>query len=299
LCLLSLVTFRQDSSAAANTTKTFSTPQAAANALIDAAEKFDVPALEQIFGPGGNEIIHTGEPARDQEIAKQFAEQARKKMQVSVDPKTKRRAFISVGDEDWPFPVPIVKLGTTWSFDTKAGLNELLLRRIGRNELDAIEICRGFVEAQQEYAEKKHGDSHVNEYAQKIISTTGKQDSLAWQNPDGTWDGPIGENVARAIERGYSAGKEQPYHGYFFRVLKGQGPDAPLGKMDYVLNGAMIGGFALIASPAQYRVTGVMTFMVSNYGVVYQKDLGPNTLEVAKKIDLFNPDKSWTPVAEE
>jgi Protein of unknown function (DUF2950) len=298
LCLLSLVTFRQDSSAAANTTKTFSTPQAAANALIDAAEKFDVPALEQIFGPGGNEIIHTGEPARDQEIAKQFAKHARQKMQVSVDSKTKRRAFISVGDDDWPFPVPIVKLGTAWSFDTKAGLNEIFLRRIGRNELDAIEICRGFVEAQQEYAEKKHGDPQVNQYAQKIISTPGQQDGLAWQNPDGTWDGPIGENVARAIERGYTTGTEQPYHGYYFRVLKGQGPDAPLGQMDYVVNGAMIGGFALIASPAQYRVTGVMTFMVSNYGVVYQKDLGPNTLEVAKKIDFFNPDKSWTRVAE-
>jgi Protein of unknown function (DUF2950) len=298
LCLLSLVTFRQDSSAAATTAKTFSTPQAAANALIDAAEKFDVPVLEQIFGPGGNEIIHTGEPARDQEIAKQFAEQARKKMQVSVDPKTKRRAFISVGNDDWPFPVPIVKSGTTWSFDTKAGLNEILLRRIGRNELDAIEICHGFVEAQQEYAEKKHGDSHVNQYAQKIISTPGKQDGLAWQNPDGTWDGPIGENVARAIERGYSTGTEQPYHGYYFRVLTGQGPDAHLGQMNYVVNGAMIGGFALVAFPAQYRVTGVMTFMVNNEGVVYQKDLGPGTLETAKKIDLFNPDKSWSPVAE-
>ena len=121
---------------------------------------------------------------------------------------------------------------------------------------------------------------------------------LAWQNPDGTWDGPIGENVARAIERGYSTGTGQPYHGYYFRVLKGQGPDAPLGQMDYVVKGAMISGFALIAFPAQYRVTGVMTFMVSNYGVVYQKDLGPNTLEVAKKIELFNPDKSWYPVGE-
>jgi Protein of unknown function (DUF2950) len=292
-CLVSLGICREGSAAPAP--RTFSTPQEAADALIDAAEKFDVPALEEIFGPGGKDIIHTGEPARDQEIAKQFAEQARKKMDVSVDPKTKRRAFISVGSDEWPFPVPIVKVGTTWSFDSKAGLNEILLRRIGRNELDAIEICRGFVEAQDEYAEKKHGDSHVNEYAQKIISTPGKQDGLAWQNPDGTWDGPIGENVARAIERGYSS-RTEPYHGYFFRVLKGQGPDAPLGQMDYVVNGAMIGGFALIAVPAEYRVTGVMTFIVSNDGVVYQKDLGPNTLEVARKIDRFNPDKSWSPV---
>jgi hypothetical protein len=297
-CLLPLGICREGSAAPATTPRTFSTPQAAADALIDAAEKFDVAALEEIFGPDGKDIIHTGEPARDQEIARQFAEQAREKMDVSVDPKTKRRAFISVGSDEWPFPVPIVKAGSTWSFDSKAGLNEILLRRIGRNELDAIEICRGFVEAQEEYAEKKHGDAHVNQYAQKIISMPGKQDGLAWQNPDGTWDGPIGENVARAIERGYSS-RTEPYHGYFFRVLKGQGPDAPLGQMDYVVNGAMIGGFALIAVPAEYQVTGVMTFIVSNDGVVYQKDLGPNTLEVAKKIDRFNPDKSWSPVVEQ
>jgi len=298
LCVLSLVVYSQEGTAAANKPRTFSTPEEAANALIDAAEQFDVPALEQIFGPDGNDIIHTGEPARDQEVAKEFAQQARTRMQVTVNPKTKGRAFISVGNDEWPFPIPIVKTGTTWSFDTKAGLNEILLRRIGRNELDAIEISRGFVEAQHEYAETKHDGSRVNQYAQKIISSPGKQNGLAWQNPDGKWDGPIGENVARAIERGYATGKEQPYHGYLFRVLKGQGPDAPLGQLDYVVNGAMIGGFALIAVPAEYRVTGVMTFMVSNDGVVYQKDLGPNTLDLAKKIDRFNPDKSWTPVVE-
>ena len=281
--------------AASTAPKTFATPQAAADALIDAAEKFDVPALEQIFGPGGKEIIHSGEPARDRERAKQFAEQARTKMDVSFDNPSKTRATLSVGSEDWPFPVPIVKTENSWAFDSKAGLNEILARRIGRNELDAIEISRGFVEAQDEYALTKHGDSQVNQYAQRIISTPGKQDGLAWQNPDGTWGGPIGENVARAIERGYS-NRNEPYHGYFFKVLKGQGPDAPLGEMNYVVNGAMIGGFALIAAPAQYRVTGVKTFMVSNDGVVYEKDLGPNTLEIAKKIDRFNPDKSWSPV---
>jgi hypothetical protein len=219
------------------------------------------------------------------------------KMGVSLDPKSKRRAFISVGNDDWPFPVPIVKTGTVWSFDSKAGLNEILLRRIGRNELDAIEISHGFVEAQNEYVLTKHEGSHVNQYAQKIISTPGKQDGLAWQNPDGTWGGPIGENVARAIEHGYST-KAQPYHGYFFKVLKGQGPDAPLGQMDYVVNGAMIGGFALIAFPAEYGVTGVKTFMVSNDGVVYEKDFGPKTVEIARKIDRFNPDKTWSPVEE-
>jgi Protein of unknown function (DUF2950) len=298
LCLLTLGMCMQGSSAAVTTPSTFPTPQAAADALIVAAERFDVPALEQIFGPGGKEIIHSGEPARDREIAKQFADQARMKMDLSIDPKTKTRAFLLVGNDNWPFPVPLVKSGTTWSFDSKAGVNEIVRRRIGRNELDAIQIAHGFVEAQDEYTQTKHGNPPVNQYAQKIISTPGKQDGLAWQNPDGTWGGPVGENVAHAIERGYSS-KKEPYHGYYFKVLKGQGPDAPLGQMDYVVNGAMIGGFALIAFPAQYKVTGVKTFMVSNDGVVYEKDLGPNTVELAQKIDRFNPDKTWNPVAEE
>jgi hypothetical protein len=299
-CLLTLSLTLGGSAAPAAAPKAFPSPQAAADALIVAAEKYDVAALEAIFGTGGKEIIHTGEPARDQEIAKQFAAEARKKMEVSVDPKTKRRAFIEIGDDAWPFPVPIVKTGKNWAFDPKAGLQEILVRRIGRNELDAIEISRGYVEAQHEYAMTRHAGSLVNQYAQKIISTPGKQDGLAWQNPDGTWGGPVGENVARAIERGYSAEKgPQPYHGYFFKVLKGQGPDAPLGELDYVVNGAMIGGFALIAFPAEYAVTGVKTFMVSNDGVVYEKDLGPKTLELARKIERFNPDKSWSPILEE
>ena len=298
LCLLTLGMCMQGSSAAVTTPSTFPIPKAAADALIVAAEKFDVPALEQIFGPGGKEIFNSGEPARDREIAKQFADQARMKMDLSIDPKTKTRAFLLVGNDNWPFPVPLVKSGTTWSFDSKAGVNEIVRRRVGRNELDAIQIAHGFVEAQDEYTQTKHGDPPVNQYAQKIISTPGKQDGLAWQNPDGTWGGPVGENVARAIERGYSS-KKEPYHGYYFKVLKGQGPDAPLGQLDYVVNGAMIGGFALIAFPAQYKVTGVKTFMVSNDGVVYEKDLGPNTVERAQKIDRFNPDKTWNPVAEE
>ncbi|MCI0443307.1 DUF2950 domain-containing protein, partial [bacterium] len=157
-----------------------------------------------------------------------------------------------------------------------------------------IEICRGFVEAQEEYAEQKHDGSTVNQYAQRIISSAGKQDGLAWKNPDGTWGGPVGDNAAEAIEKGY--GKGQSYHGYYFKVLKGQGPAAPLGEMDYVVEGAMIGGFALLAAPAEYSVTGVKTFMVSNDGVVYEKDLGPKTLDEFKKIEKFNPDESWSPL---
>jgi len=275
--------------------RTFASAQDAANALIEAAEKFDQAALTEILGPDSYDIIHSGEPARDREVAQKFAEQARIKINVSLQPKNPRRAILEIGDDNWPFAVPIVKTGATWAFDSKAGRQELLYRRIGGNELDAIGICRGYVEAQHEYALQKRGTSGQNQYAQRIISTPGTQDGLAWQNSDGTWAGPIGEKVAAAIARGYS-NRSEPYHGYFFKVLKGQGPAAPLGQLDFVVKGAMIGGFALVAFPAQYRVTGVKTFMVSHDGVVYEKDLGPQTLELAQAIELFNPDKSWTPV---
>ncbi len=276
------------------TVKTFDSPQAAVDALLDAADKYDVTALEAIFGPEGDDIIHTGEPARDKKLAADFVAKAREKKEISTDPKAPDHALLTIGAEDWPFPVPIVKTGDKWFFDSKAGLQEILYRRIGGNELDAIQICRGYVEAQDDYAETKHGDNPVAEYAQRIISTPGKQDGLAWKSPDGTWGGPIGENVAHAVEQGYAKGS--PYHGYYFKVLKGQGPAAPLGRMDYVVKGLMIGGFALVAAPAEYRVTGVKTFIVSNDGVVYEKDLGPDTLERFKSMELFNPDPTWHPV---
>ena len=276
----------------------FPTAQEAANALIEAAEKFDQAALTEILGPDSYDILHTGEPARDREVAQKFAEQARIKTNVAFQPKNPRRAVLEIGEEDWPFAVPIVKVGRTWSFDAKAGRQELLYRRIGSNELDAIAISRRYVEAQHEYAMQKRGTSGVNQYAQRIISTPGQQDGLAWQNTDGTWGGPIGEKVAAAIARGYSS-RTEPFHGYYFRVLKGQGPAAPLGELDFVVKDVMIGGFALIAFPAQYRVTGVQTFMVSHDGVVYQKDFGPKTTELASAIDRFNPDKTWTPVLDD
>jgi hypothetical protein len=277
--------------------KAFDTPQQAADALVTAAENFDVGTLEQIFGPGGDDIVLSGEFAQDRKHAADFAAQAREKKSVSVDPKSGNRAFLLVGNEDWPFPVPLVKKGEKWFFDSKAGRQELLYRRIGANELDAIEICHGYVEAQDDYAFRQRTLYDVNQYAQRIISTPGKQDGLAWQNADGTWAGPIGENIARAIEQGYTT-TSQPYHGYFFKILKGQGPAAPLGEMNFVVKGIMIGGFALVAAPAEYDLTGVRTFIVSDDGVVYEKDLGPTTLDEFKKMELFNPDKSWTPVLE-
>jgi Protein of unknown function (DUF2950) len=278
--------------------KTFDTPQQAADALIGAAEKFDVHALEEIFGPNGDDIVLSGEYPQDRQRAADFAAKAHEKKSVSVDPKRASRAFLLVGEEDWPFPVPIVKHGEKWSFDAKAGSQELLNRRIGSNELDAIDICHGYVEAQYEYALKPRENYDVNQYAQHIISTPGKQDGLAWQNPDGNWSGPIGEKIARVIEQGYS-GAAEPYHGYFFKILKGQGPAAPLGEMDYMVKGVMIGGFALIAAPAEYGETGLKTFIVSQDGVVYEKDLGPSTLNDFINMERFNPDRSWKPVLDE
>ena len=275
----------------------FDTPEQAGDALVDAAGKFDVVALTQIFGPGGDDIVFSGEFAQDRKHAADFAAQARQKKTVSVDPKSGARAFLLVGNEDWPFPVPLVKRGEKWFFDSQAGRQELLYRRIGANELDAIEICRGYVEAQHEYAVQQRAINDVNQYAQRIVSTPGKQDGLAWQNADGTWGGPVGENIARAIEQGYTSSSE-PYHGYFFKILKGQGPAAPLGEMDFVVKGVMIGGFALIAAPAEYDVTGVRTFIVSHDGVVYEKDFGAKTLDEFNKMERFNPDRSWTPVPE-
>jgi Protein of unknown function (DUF2950) len=274
--------------------RTFDTAEQAMNALIDAADKFDPAAIEQLFGAAGKDILVTAEPPRDRDIARTFADLAREKKSVSVDPKNKNHAVILVGPEDWPFAVPLVRKNGKWSFDTTAGIEEVTYRRVGSNELDAIEICRGFVEAQEAYALEKHDGAEVNQYAQRIISTPGKHDGLAWQTPDGKWDGPIGENAATALDKGYAVG--HPYHGYYFTVLKGQGPAAPLGEMDYVVEGAMIGGFALVAAPAEYAVTGVKTFMVGNDGVVYEKDFGERTLDEFKKMERFNPDATWTPV---
>jgi Protein of unknown function (DUF2950) len=277
----------------------FDTPQQAAEVLVDAAEKFDVVALAQIFGPNGQDIVFSGEFTQDRKRAADFAAEAHEKKSVSVDPKSGNRAFLLVGNEDWPFPVPLVKTGNKWSFDATAGKQELLYRRIGANELDAIGVCHGYVEAQHDFALRQREGYEVNQYAQRIISTPGKQDGLAWQNADGTWEGPIGEKIARAIEEGYTPSRSEPYHGYFFKILKGQGPAAPLGEIDFVVKGVMIGGFALVAAPAEYSVTGVKTFIVSHDGVVYDKDLGPKTLDQFNKMERFNPDKSWTPVPEE
>jgi hypothetical protein len=270
----------------------FASPKEAANALVQATDQFDVPLLKEILGPDGEALVTSKDTVEDKNRAAAFAAEAKKNLTVSTDSKNPNHATVNVGNEDWPLPIPIVKRGTKWYFDSKAGKQEILARRIGENELNAITICRGFDEAQHEYASEIHDNSGVNQYAQKIISTPGKHDGLAWQNPDGTWGGPVGEGVAKAIAEGYSS-RTQPFHGYYFKVLKGQGPATRLGQLDYVINGAMIGGFGLVAWPAEYRLTGVQTFIVSYDGVVYQKDLGPDTTKIAEAMERYNPDKTW------
>jgi DUF2950 family protein len=297
-CLTLQAASQSKGETAATSQKEFATPQEAVDSLVQAAEAFDVTALKEILGPDSTDLITSEDTVMDKNRATEFAAKAKERNSVEPDPKNPNRVVLSIGNDDFPVPVPIVKSKGKWHFDTKAGRNEILLRRIGNNELDAIDICRGFVEAQKEYAQEKHDDSPVNQYAQKIVSTEGKHDGLAWKNADGTWEGPVGEKVAEAIAQGYSD-KTQPYHGYFFKVLKGQGPAAPLGQMDFVINGTMIGGFAMAAAPAQYRVTGVKTFLVSHDGTVYEKDLGPDTLKIFQGMERFNPDKTWQPTEDE
>ena len=277
--------------------KTFKTPEEAVAALVSAAERFDVEALKEILGPDGIDLVVSDDPVLDRNQSAEFAAQARVKTEVVRDPKQPGVATMITGAEDWPSPIPVVEEGGRWRFDSKAGRQEILYRRIGENELNAIQMCRGYVEAQYEYASQKHDGATVNQYAQRVISTPGRQDGLAWRTPDGLWQGPVGEGAARFIAEGYTE-RYEPFHGYYFKILKGQGPAAPMGQMDFVLNGVMIGGFALVAAPADYAVTGVKTFIVSHTGVVYEKDLGPETLKQFRAMDRYDPDPTWKPVSE-
>jgi len=277
--------------------KKFATPEEASEALIAAASNFDVEALKAILGPDGLDLVVTGDPVLDKNQSTAFATKAGEAHRIIRDAKHPNVVTLSIGSDDWPVPIPIVKSGTQWRLDTKAGWQEILFRRIGNNELDAIEVCHGYVEAQEEYASEKRDGAMVNQYAQRVISTPGRHDGLAWQDPDGSWQGPVGEEIARAIAEGYTEGIE-PYHGYHFKILKAQGAHAPLGRMDFVVNGVMIGGFALVAAPAEYRVTGIKTFIVGINGVVYEKDLGPETKQAFKEMWRFDPDPSWHAVDE-
>jgi hypothetical protein len=204
------------------------------------------------------------------------------------------KAIMVIGPEDFPLPIPLLRKDGMWRFDTAAGRDEILFRRIGKNELDAIQTCLAYVDAQNEYAEKDRIGASSNSYAQRIISQPGKQDGLYWPSAQGEEESPLGEFIAQATRQGYRVGAGRtPYRGYYFKILTKQGPSADGGKIDYVFQGRMIGGFALVAYPAEYRNSGVMTFIVNHAGIVFQKDLGPGTAKLAERMTSFNPDRTW------
>jgi hypothetical protein len=276
--------------------KTFATPEDAAQALIDAAAANDTAAMLQIFGAAGKDIVQSGDAAADKEHHEHFAALAHQKMQVELDG-DKDRATLIVGPDDWPLPVPIVLEKGQWRFHSALGRVEILARRVGRNELTAMDVCRAYVEAQTEYASRDRTGSGSLQYAQKILSAPGKKDGLYWEGePDNLVPKAFGEASAAMLAEGK---RPAPYHGYYFRVLKAQGPDAEGGAMDYVVGAKMVGGFALVAYPAEYGVSGIQTFVINHRGTVYEKDLGPTTGVVARQMMRFNPGKGWKAVTGE
>jgi Protein of unknown function (DUF2950) len=271
--------------------RTFATPRDAIQATIDAAEHNDTAALLQLFGPEGRDIVESGDPAEDKDLRAEFARSAHERLRIEEDSLTPDRVTFTVGEQEWPFPVPVIRRDGKWQLDSASGRIEILARRVGANELNAMEVCRGYAEAQLEYAATARDGDRVLKYAQKIVGTPGKQDGLY---ADGVPDSLVSPAFAGATAANPAAGgKTEPYHGYYFRVLKSQGPDAPGGAFDYVVNGRMIGGFALVAWPAEYGVSGIRTLIINHEGVVYEKDLGAGTAIAVRQMTRFNPDKSW------
>jgi hypothetical protein len=270
--------------------RSFATPQEAAQTLVDAAERNDTVAMLRLFGPEGRDIVESGDTAEDQRSRAEFARRAHEKLEIEIGRLDRNRATIVVGAENWPVPVPLIAKNGQWRFDPAEGRLTILARRIGRNELTAIDVCRAYVEAQIEYAARDRLSSGTLEYAQNINSSPGKKDGLYWEGEPSTLVPKAFADAAAALAE---SKKPVPYHGYRFRILKAQGPDAPGGAADYVVKGRMIGGFALAAFPEEYGVSGVKTFIVNHQGIIYQKDLGPMTSTVARQMTRFNPDKTW------
>ena len=279
--------------------QTFSTPQAAAQALVEAAAQNDTAALLKLLGAGGKDIVQSGDAEDDKAARAEFAVRARAKLQVQPDRDNANHATIFAGDENWPFPVPLIRRKSgQWYFDAAQGRVEVLARRVGRNELAAIDVCRGYVEAQMEYASRDRNAHGTLEYAQQIVASPGQKHVLYYEGePQNLVPKSFADAAAVLLQA--QGKKPVPYHGYFFQILKAQGPDAEGGAMDYVVKGEMIGGFAMVAWPAEYGVSGVKTLIVNHHGVVYEKDLGSQTPALARQMTRFNPDKAWKPVAGE
>jgi hypothetical protein len=293
-----LAGFYQSAFAANAKQKSFKSPEEAVKALVGAVKGNDTKELLAILGPAGKELIFSGDEVADKAGRDRFVK-AYEEMNKLVSENDKK-VILHVGNEEWPYPLPVVKKGENWFFDTKAGKEEILNRRIGRNELNAIQVCLAYVDAQREYILKDRDKDKLPEYAQKFVSDKGQKNGLYWEAQEGEEQSPLGPLTAKAAMEGYvekkPVGKLNPYHGYYYKILKSQGKNAPGGEYDYVVNGKMVGGFALVAYPAEYGDSGVITFIVNQDGVVYEKHLGKDTEKIAAAMKKYDPDKTWRKV---
>lgn len=272
--------------------KTFATPEAGIAALVEAVKTNDQAVLRAILGDHGENLVSSGDAVADAQNRDRFIAAYNDAHKIERNGDTQARLVI--GKDEWPMPIPLLKSNDGWRFDTRQGEQEILDRRIGRNELAAIEVCRAIVDAEREYVAKDRDKNGILEYARKLVSAPGQHDGLYWEPAPGEPPSPLGPLLAAAAEEGYAAkGALSPYHGYFYRILTKQGKDAPGGAYDYIAKGKLIGGFAVVAYPARYGASGIMTFIVNHDGVVYQKDLGKNTAQIASTMTTFNPDPSW------
>jgi hypothetical protein len=273
--------------------ETFTSPQQAVDAFVAADRNSNTAVLAKILGSEGTKLIQSGDPVADRTARRWFA--ASFDMEHTFEYQGADKAILDVGPDDWPLPIPLVREGGLWHFDTKMGEEEILNRRIGRNELNVIDLSRDYVEAQREYAALSIGGKKFSEYAQKIVSTPGKHDGLYWPASRASDESPIGPLVAAAQAEGYAVAqaKPSPYHGYNYRILTHQGKNAPGGAKNYVVNGHMVSGFALLAFPATYGDSGIMTFIVSQDGIVFEKNLGPDTAKIARQMTEYDPDQTW------
>ena len=278
---------------AAVTQASYASPEEAAKALYEAFKVHDAKAIYKVFGPGSDKLIYTGDTVADQEMRERFL--AAYENANRIEREGEAKAILLVGEQEFPVPFPLVKASKGWQFDAKAGAEEIINRRIGENELFAIKSCLAYGDAQQEYAEADRDGDGLIEYAQKFRSSEGKRDGLYWPTKEGEPLSPLGPLAAQVRSEGYSAkgANPVPLHGYYYRILTGQGKDAPGGAYDYLVRGNLIGGYALVAYPARWGASGVMTFICNHDGVVYQQNLGEKSAELASKMTRFNPDASW------
>ena len=282
-------------SASAWAQEQFKTPEEAVDALVGAAKSGDREAILAVLGPDGQAIVSSGDPVADSNAQEKFVSAYDAKHTIELEGNGTQTLII--GNDDWPFPIPLVNKAGGWQFGTSAGLDEILRRRIGRNELSAIQVSLAYVQAQNEYSALDPAGLGRGVYARRIVSHPGKKDGLYWPTAEGETPSPLGDLAAQASAEGYKTGdKPNPYHGYYYRILTRQGAGAPGGAYDYLVKGKMKGGFALVASPAEYGNSGIMTFMVNHDGTVLEKDLGPKTAKLAPKVDAFAPDQTWTQV---